>query len=51
MNYAQNATPQLISDLEIYEENYVQLYGNAVKFKFENSQDGNFNVKLSLPLF
>ncbi|AOM79927.1 histidine kinase [Pedobacter steynii] len=51
MNYAQKATPQLISDLEIYEENYVQLYGNAVKFKFDNHQDDSFNVKLSLPLF
>lgn len=50
MNYAANATPQLITDLEAYKENYVQLYGDSVKFQFERSQNDVFNVRLSLPL-
>lgn len=50
MNYAANATPQLFTDLEAYKENYVQLYGDSVKFQFERSQNEVFNVSLSLPL-
>lgn len=50
MNYAANAIPQLISDLEAYKENYVQLYGDVVKFQFENTQNRIFNIRLSLPL-
>lgn len=51
MNYAENATPQLISDIEAYKENYVQLYGDSVKFEFDSTQNRAFGIRLSLPLF
>lgn len=51
MNYAANASTELISDLEAYKDNYVQMYGDVVKFGFESGQNRIFKVRLSLPLF
>lgn len=51
MQYGANATPQLIADLEEYQSNYSQLYGDVIKLQYDSEMEKEtFFVRLSLPL-
>ena len=51
MQYGSNATPQLLADLETYQDNYSQLYGDVIKLHHEAEETADsFFVRLSLPL-
>lgn len=50
MFYDTKASPELLADLEQYGSSYTQLYGDTVKFEFEDCENGTCTIRLSLPL-
>ena len=50
MDYSLRANPILLADLQEYGENYKQLYGESVKFHFENCEDERCLISLTLPV-
>ncbi|WP_222536545.1 histidine kinase [Pedobacter polysacchareus] len=51
MEYGSTSTPQLLADLEVYRDNYSQLYGNVIKIHYqEDEKEQSFFVRLSLPI-
>ncbi|WP_182953243.1 histidine kinase [Pedobacter gandavensis] len=51
MQYGSDVTAQLLTDLEEYQSNYSQLYGDAIKLHAERAEkDHTFFVRLTLPL-
>lgn len=50
MHYSAHASPELLKDLKDYGNNYKQLYGDNVRFEFENCEDERCRISLSLPI-
>ncbi|WP_316748219.1 histidine kinase [Pedobacter gandavensis] len=51
MEYGTGLTPPLLADLEEYQSNYSQLYGDAIKLNYEDGETKDiFLVHLTLPL-
>lgn len=51
MQYGSGITPELLADLEEYQSNYSQLYGDAIKLHYERDAVAEtFFVRLTLPL-
>ncbi|WP_316838917.1 histidine kinase [Pedobacter gandavensis] len=51
MQYESVATATLLADLEEYQSNYSQLYGDAIKLQYESLEaEKSFSVHLTLPL-
>ncbi|RZK80924.1 MAG: histidine kinase [Pedobacter sp.] len=50
MDYSLRAGETLLADLQQYGDNYHQLYGNCVKFTFENCEDNRCLISLTLPV-
>lgn len=48
--YNQKVTDNLFTDLEKYGADYIQLYGDAVYFNFENCEDETCRIEMILPL-
>lgn len=51
LDYHSNASDELFSDLENYGRNYKQLYGERVDFNFENCENDQCKIRMSLPWF
>jgi two-component system LytT family sensor kinase len=50
MDYSLRANPILLDDLHEYGENYKNLYGESVRFHFENCEDDRCLISLTLPV-
>lgn len=50
MDYHTQATNAIIDDLNDYGDNYKRLYGDSIKFEFENCEDERCTISLILPL-
>ncbi|WP_316788378.1 histidine kinase [Pedobacter frigoris] len=50
MHYSTNADEALVDDLNDYGTNYKQLYGDNVRFEFENCEDERCTISLTLPI-
>lgn len=48
--YNKKATPMLMADLNQYGVDYINLYGDAVLFNFENCADDTCKIDVTLPL-
>lgn len=51
MQYGAAASPELLEDLSDYQNNYSQLYGDAIKLHYEGENSSEaFSLRLTLPL-
>lgn len=48
--YDKTATALLVSDLQQYGTDYINLYGSAILFNFENCADATCRIEMTLPL-